>query len=226
LGSIHAERARFASRRGDHADVSQTVAADPAAGIRSAVVPSPPSRFRPDIEGLRAIAVIAVLAYHAGVPGFAGGCVGVDVFFVISGFLITGPMLRDVEGDGLRFQGFYARRARRLLPAATIVIIATLAGSALVLSPLAQASAGADARSAALFFSNMRFAGQATDYFAQQQNPSPFLHFWSLSVEEQFYLVWPGIVLAALVGAGRSAAAHRRRLTVVHAAIVVVTFVV
>ena len=195
------------------------------AAAEAADPPSAPSRFRPDIEGLRAVAVVAVLAFHAGVPGFAGGFVGVDVFFVISGFLITGQMLRDVDGTGLRFREFYARRARRLLPAATLVIVATLVGSALFLSPLQQASTGADSRAATLFYANMRFAGEATDYFAQGSAPSPFQHFWSLSVEEQFYLVWPAIVLLALVGAGRTAAAHRRRLGVVLAGLVVVSFI-
>ena len=188
--------------------MSQTVEsiADPAPSQPPSA--ASPTRFRPDIEGLRAIAVVAVLAFHAGVPGFEGGFVGVDVFFVISGFLITGQMLRDVDGTGLRFRDFYARRARRLLPAATLVIVATLIGSALFLSPLQQASTGADARAATLFYSNMRFAGEATDYFAAAQNPSPYQHFWSLSVEEQFYLVWPANDTTTIAPSTRS---RRRR---------------
>ena len=189
------------------------------------VVPPPSSRFRSDIEALRAIAVVAVVAYHAGVPGFDGGFVGVDVFFVISGFLITGQMLRDADGPGFRFAEFYARRARRLLPAATLAIVGTLIGSALFLSPLVQSSIGADARSASLFFSNMRFAAEATDYFAAAKNPSPFQQFWSLSVEEQFYVVWPALVAVALIGSVVSARAHRRRLAVVLGVIVAVSFV-
>jgi peptidoglycan/LPS O-acetylase OafA/YrhL len=156
------------------------------------------ARFRPDIEGLRAVAVIAVLAFHARVPGFTGGYVGVDVFFVLSGFLITGLMIRDVQTDrGMGFATFYARRARRLLPASTVVILFTLVGSALVLSPLEQARVASDARASALFFSNIRFASQATDYFQADLAPSPFQHFWSLSVEEQFYFLWPAVFLAA-----------------------------
>jgi peptidoglycan/LPS O-acetylase OafA/YrhL len=202
--------------------VSQIVETAPTTTVEA---PSAPSRFRPDIEALRAIAVVAVVAYHAGVPGFDGGFVGVDVFFVISGFLITGQMLRDADGPGFRFAEFYARRARRLLPAATLAIIGTLVGSALFLSPLVHASIGADARSASLFFSNMRFASEATDYFAAARNPSPFQQFWSLSVEEQFYLVWPALVALALIGTVVSARAHRRRLAVVLGVLVAVSFV-
>ena len=109
-----------------------------------------PSHFRPDIEGLRAVAVLAVLAFHAGVPGAAGGFVGVDVFFVISGFLITGLLLREIDSTGrLHLKDFYARRARRLLPAALVVIIFTLALSWIVLSPLQRADVGVDAAAAA-----------------------------------------------------------------------------
>jgi peptidoglycan/LPS O-acetylase OafA/YrhL len=130
-------------------------------------------RFRPDIEGLRAIAVVAVVLFHAGVPGFSGGYVGVDVFFVISGFLITGQMLRDREASsGFGFGQFYARRIRRLLPIATLVILVVLAGSALFHSPFSQESVGDDAQASALFSSNLRFADQATDYFQDDAPPS------------------------------------------------------
>ena len=184
-------------------------------------------RFRPDIEGLRAIAVLAVLGLHAGVPLFPGGFVGVDVFFVISGFLITGQLLRDAESPlGLRFSTFYARRVRRLLPAATIVILATLAGAALLQSPIFQERTRADARSAALFFSNLRFASGATDYFRHDQGTSLFQHFWSLSVEEQFYLIWPALILVALPGARFGAQVRRLRLTVVLGVITAISFCV
>ena len=157
-----------------------------------------PTHFRADIQGLRAVAVVAVVAFHAHVPGFSGGFVGVDVFFVISGFLITGLILRDFDRpSGFRFGAFYARRIRRLLPLATLVIVATLAASVLFQSPLRQEGARGDARSAALFYSNMRFAQASTDYFQQGAPPSPFQHFWSLSVEEQFYLFWPALLLVA-----------------------------
>lgn len=152
--------------------------------------------FRPDLEGLRAIAVLLVLLYHVGVPGFAGGFVGVDIFFVLSGFLITGLLLRELRSTGaLSIRGFYARRARRLLPAAGLVLLVTLGASVVVLSPLRIAAISADIGSAATYISNIRFAVQANDYFATSEPPSPVLHYWSLSVEEQFYVVWPALLL-------------------------------
>ncbi len=152
--------------------------------------------FRPDLEGLRAVAVLLVLLYHAGVPGFGGGFVGVDVFFVLSGFLITSLLLRELHSTGtLSIAGFYARRARRLLPAAGLVLIVTLVGSVVFLSPLRIPTVSADIGAAGLYVSNFRFAAQANDYFAAGGTPSPVLHYWSLSVEEQFYIVWPGLLL-------------------------------
>jgi hypothetical protein len=183
-------------------------------------------RFRTDIEALRAIAVLAVVGFHAGVPGFSGGYVGVDVFFVISGFLITGQMLRDEQGSGFRFGRFYARRIRRLLPVATLVIITVLVGSLLFESPIYQESTADDARSAALFYSNFRFEDQATDYFQEDNPPSPYQHFWSLSAEEQFYFVWPSLFALTLLGAAASVARRRRRLAVALVAISAVSFVV
>ena len=166
---------------------------------------SPSDHFRPDIEGLRAVAVGAVLLYHAGLPLTSGGFIGVDVFYVISGFLITGLLLREYErSGGINLIQFYARRARRLLPAALVVIVATVGLSAVALSVIELRSVAADAAAAALYVSNFRFALQATDYLAANE-PSPLLHYWSLGVEEQFYLFWPLIVLAAarLVGVAR-----------------------
>ena len=152
--------------------------------------------FRPDIEGLRAIAVLLVLLYHARLPGLAGGFVGVDVFFVISGFLITGLLLREIGSTStLSLTAFYARRARRLLPAATLVLIVTLAVSIFVLPLLRAAQVAGDIASAAAYVANLRFGFQANDYFHQTTVPSPVLHFWSLSVEEQFYIFWPTILL-------------------------------
>ncbi len=154
------------------------------------------STFRADIEGLRAVAVVLVLLYHAGVPGFVGGFVGVDVFFVISGFLITGLIVREIGETGrISLTSFYARRARRLLPAAFVVVLVTVAASALVLPPLRVPDVAADGAAAALYVSNVRFAAQATDYLQAELDPSPLLHFWSLGVEEQFYLFWPALLL-------------------------------
>ena len=162
------------------------------------------SRFRADIEGLRAVAVLGVLAFHSGVPHLAGGYVGVDVFYVISGYLITSLMLRDCGAEttptlGAFLSAFYARRIRRILPASTLVLLTTLLGASLIQNPLENAGIPGDAASTALFFSNIRFARQALDYFAAESAPSPFLQYWSLSLEEQFYLVWPVVFFALLV---------------------------
>jgi peptidoglycan/LPS O-acetylase OafA/YrhL len=153
--------------------------------------------FRPDIEGLRAIAVLAVLLFHVGLPFAAGGFIGVDVFYVISGFLITGLLLREGEETGkVDLLRFYARRMRRLLPAALVVIVATLVASALIVTPLRLTEIAGDAAAAALYVANFAFAIDAADYLAEQA-PSPLLQYWSLAVEEQFYLVWPLILLVA-----------------------------
>jgi peptidoglycan/LPS O-acetylase OafA/YrhL len=169
-------------------------------------------QFRRDIEGLRAIAVVAVVLYHAGVPGTRGGFVGVDVFFVISGFLITGQLLHDDEQYSAvaRIRRFYARRMRRIVPAATLTIVVSLAAAAVVQPPLLQRAARLDGIAAMFFFSNIRFAHYAADYFHQGAAPSLFQHFWSLSVEEQFYVAWPALI----VGSGVVAFARRRSVRV------------
>jgi peptidoglycan/LPS O-acetylase OafA/YrhL len=155
--------------------------------------------FRPDLEGLRGVAILLVLLFHAGLPWVAGGFVGVDVFFVLSGFLITGLLVREYEAHGrVDLRSFYARRARRILPAAAVVILVTLAAAAVVLSPLDLLRVSGDATASALSVANIRFAADATDYFAPAGQPSPFLHYWSLGVEEQFYLVWPALLLVAV----------------------------
>jgi peptidoglycan/LPS O-acetylase OafA/YrhL len=137
-----------------------------------------------------------VLLFHAGVPGVAGGYVGVDVFFVLSGFLITGLIVRELEQTGtVSLVSFYARRARRLLPAAAVALVATVIASAILLPPLRVPDVALDGAAAALYVSNMRFAFQATDYLQAAADPSPLLHFWSLGVEEQFYLFWPALLL-------------------------------
>jgi peptidoglycan/LPS O-acetylase OafA/YrhL len=151
------------------------------------VASPPPERalsFRPDIEGLRAVAVLLVLAYHARVPGLTGGYIGVDVFYVVSGFLITGLIVRELQATGrVDLPAFYARRARRLLPAALVVIAVTVLVSAIVLPPLRMVDVAGDAAAAAVYLSNIRFAAQATDYLQAELDPSPLLHFWSLGVE-------------------------------------------
>ena len=168
------------------------------------------SPFRPDIEGLRAVAVLLVLIYHAQFPWFGGGFIGVDVFFVVSGFLITGLIVRELQETGtVSLPAFYARRARRLLPAAALVILVTVGVSIVVLPPLRLPDLAIDGAAAALYVPNIRFAVQATDYLQADFDPSPLLHYWSLGVEEQFYLFWPALLLLTtrLAGVKRRTAA-------------------
>jgi peptidoglycan/LPS O-acetylase OafA/YrhL len=159
---------------------------------------------------LRAIAVLTVIASHASIPFLQGGFVGVDVFFVISGFLISQLLYREVEKSGrVSIPGFYARRARRILPAATLVTIATIVASAIWLSAIDLLTTVKDALWATFFGANIRFAAVGTDYFAQEEPPSPMQHYWSLSVEEQFYVVWPALLLVLVLVAGRRALPRR-----------------
>ena len=176
--------------------------------------------FRPDVEGLRGIAVLVVLLFHANVLGMVGGYVGVDVFFVISGFLITGLLVRERERTGrIGLSQFYARRARRLLPAALVVLVVTLIAALNLVAPLDRPAVGLDGAAAALSVANVRFALAAGDYFTSVTTPSPFLHFWSLAVEEQFYLVWPALILAVTRGGHTT-----RRVGVALLAIVTASF--
>ncbi|WP_236147706.1 acyltransferase family protein [Mycolicibacterium sp. CH28] len=152
--------------------------------------------FRPDIEGLRAVAVVSVVLFHAAAPGVSGGYVGVDVFFVISGFLITGLLWREVGKTGtVRLRSFYGARARRLLPASAAVGAITMIVSVLLLPPLRVSATLYDGIASALYVSNYWFVFQGGSYFAAHVSPSPFLHYWSLGVEEQFYLVWAPLIL-------------------------------
>jgi peptidoglycan/LPS O-acetylase OafA/YrhL len=152
--------------------------------------------FRQDIQGLRALAVLLVILDHARIGPFHGGFIGVDVFFVISGFLITGLLVSEAERTGrASLLGFYARRARRILPAATLVIVATVAASLYFLSAVEADGAIEDALWATFFAANFKLAHDGTDYFQSDTPPSPLQHYWSLAVEEQFYLVWPLLVL-------------------------------
>jgi peptidoglycan/LPS O-acetylase OafA/YrhL len=154
---------------------------------------------RDDIQGLRAVAVLLVALGHAGVPFLAGGFIGVDVFFVLSGFLITGILLAEFADRGrVSLPGFYLRRARRILPAAALTLVVTDIAAHHLLNVVRAREAVSDSIWSALFAANVHFASQGTDYFAQGQPPSPFLHFWSLAVEEQFYLVWPSVLAVLL----------------------------
>jgi len=177
-------------------------------------------QWRPDIQGLRAVAVGLVVAAHAGIPGVAGGFIGVDVFFVISGFLITTLLLREADRSGrVGLAGFYARRARRILPAATLVAVTVLAYVALVLPRDRLDDIADDALWSTFFAANVHFAREQVDYFASEA-PSPFQHYWSLSVEEQFYLVWPLLVLLLALWVHRRRARSLRRTVACAAGIV------
>jgi peptidoglycan/LPS O-acetylase OafA/YrhL len=168
------------------------------------------SNFRPDIQGIRAIAVTLVLACHAGIPWAEGGFIGVDIFYVLSGFLITGLVVREIKKTGtVSIRNFYARRAKRLLPMAALVLVFISIGTLFVFSLARQVEIGGDVFSAALYFVNWHFIVQGVDYFAAADGiHSPVQHYWSLSVEEQFYLAWP---LLLMLG-GLIAAKFRRRL--------------
>lgn len=152
--------------------------------------------LRLDIEGMRTIAVGSVLAFHAGLPWFEGGFVGVDVFFVLSGFLITGLLAREVSRSGrVRIGNFWARRVKRLLPASATVLLFSALVTWIYL-PITQRQAfSGDIVSAALYVVNWRLADRSVDYLAEDVGASPVQHYWSLSVEEQFYLIWPLLML-------------------------------
>ena len=155
------------------------------------------SSFRPDIEGLRGVAILLVVLFHARVPAFAGGFVGVDVFFVLSGYFITALLVREREATGdVSLEAFYGRRALRLLPALLVVLLATLAIVFTLYAPIDRPLVAGTARAVALHAGNVEFARGALNYFGSSDNP--LLHTWSLAVEEQFYLVWP-LLLVVLV---------------------------
>lgn len=163
--------------------------------------------FRPDIEGLRAVAILLVIGAHYSAPGMSAGFIGVDMFFVISGFLITGILLRERESTGgVNLTRFYANRMRRLLPALA-VMLAVSAGLALAcLSPEEQEQSSLVGIMATLWASNLYFAFSTIDYFGANQQENLFLHAWSLGVEEQFYLIWPALLLI-----GVRFASHKKR---------------
>lgn len=191
-------------------------------GRHAAEQPAKPAKFRPDIEGLRAFAVLSVVLYHAGLLGVHGGFVGVDVFFVISGFLITRLLLESVGEHGIRaLPTFYTRRIRRLLPAAMTVVVATVAAVRLWGPPLLARPTAIDGIFTTFYGLNYRLAVEGTQYLNQGNAASPLQHFWSLAVEEQFYLCWP-ILIVLVVYLGRR---HRDALLgLVLAGLVLVSF--
>jgi len=169
---------------------------------------------RDDIQGLRAIAVLVVALHHAGVRVLPGGYVGVDVFFVLSGFLITQLLLsRAIRVGYVSFADFYARRARRILPAAVLTLVVTIGASYFMLNVIRTDQVVVDSIWAAFFLANVHFAEQGTNYFAGWQPASPVQHYWTLSVEEQFYLVWPALVALVLFASLRRRRSGPRGVT-------------
>jgi peptidoglycan/LPS O-acetylase OafA/YrhL len=164
---------------------------------------------RRDIQGLRALAVVAVIADHLGWPD--GGFVGVDVFFVISGFLITGLLLREYERRStISYRRFYERRIKRIIPAATAVLFVTVCASYALLTATRFREILHDAAYSSVFIGNFHFAQKGVDYFQQDLQPSPVQHYWSLAVEEQFYLIWPWLMLGLLLLGARVFGVQRR----------------
>lgn len=153
-------------------------------------------RFRTDIQGLRALAIVPVVLYHAIEAWMPGGFVGVDIFFVISGFLITRILMRELERGRFSLLSFYERRVRRLFPALFVMLAFTLAGSMVLLPPDDLERVSQAAAATTLFASNI-FYWQTADYFAESAEMMPLLHTWSLAVEEQFYLAFPILLWAA-----------------------------
>jgi peptidoglycan/LPS O-acetylase OafA/YrhL len=178
--------------------------------------------FRPDIEGLRAVAVIAVLLYHAGLSFVPGGYIGVDVFFVISGFLITGLLVREIERTGtLSILRFYSRRAKRLLPMTVVVLGAVVVLSLMLFNPVRMDKVSFDVVASGLYVMNWVLAIQAADYFGAGLQASPVQHFWTLAVEEQFYLLWPTLLLGVAWWCRRRERSLRPALGIVFAVVVI-----
>ena len=203
-----------------------------AVGASTLTAPSPSPRhaerhlrFRPDIEGLRALAILLVVLYHAGWWRAGRGFLGVDVFFVLSGFLISGILVDEIAATGtVSLTNFWARRARRLLPAAAFIAIVVLVANAVLLSPFEQITFARTARSFAVYASNILFAVRSTDYFGGSAVRDPLLHTWSLSVEEQFYLFFaPLLLLLAWWARRRGQDTFLRTLTIVATAVFLVS---
>ena len=185
----------------------------------------PPPAFRPDVEGLRAVAIVAVVLAHAGVGLAAGGFAGVDVFFVISGFLITQLLVRELERTGaISLTRFFAGRVKRLMPQVLAAIAAVVVASSLLLSPVRAEAVAGDVVAAGVYAMNWRLSDSAVDYFAAGDADRPLDHFWSLAVEEQFYIAWPLLLLAAGCAARRRVPGGHGPLAVLLGLVVAVSF--
>ncbi|MCH9759629.1 MAG: acyltransferase [Actinomycetia bacterium] len=183
-----------------------------------------PGRGIEALDGVRAIAVALVLADHGGIPGLSGGFLGVDVFFVLSGFLITSLLIDEIGRTGrIGLKDFWIRRARRLLPALVLMVLAVVVGRQLF-APESTATLRDQAVATFFWMSNWVFVTENSDYFAQGAAPSPLQHTWSLAVEEQYYLLWP-LLLAAVV-AVLAAVAYRRGVLLTVRVVRIVVFVI
>ena len=171
---------------------------------------------REEIQALRAVAVLLVVLFHLWPDAVPGGFVGVDVFFAISGFLITGLLLRDVQVLGtVSLPAFWARRARRLLPAPLLVVLVCAAATVAFVPLTAWDQFFTEFRASTAYVQNWHLASASVDYFAANDAPSPVRHFWSLSAEEQFYLVWPLLMVVGVLIARRTGGARRGAITLV-----------
>ena len=178
------------------------------------------STFRAELQGLRGLAILLVMLNHAAVPGFGGGFVGVDIFFVLSGYLIGGLLLRELAATGrIDLWAFYARRVRRLLPAAMLVLGVTVLAVHGLHAPQEQDELLSSLRAAAFYAINLWFATRPVDYFGGHTEANPALHLWSLAVEEQFYVLWPLLMLVAF----RLARRRPQRAAVANAALLIIT---
>jgi peptidoglycan/LPS O-acetylase OafA/YrhL len=176
---------------------------------------------RPEIQGLRTIAVLLVVLYHLWPSTFSGGYIGVDIFFVISGFLITSHLLREVDATGrVDLARFWARRARRLLPGAYLVLAATAIGIYVWVPRLRWPQFFNEIIASTLYYENWSLAHDAVDYLAESNAASPVQHYWTLSAEEQFYLGWPLLMLLGLFIASRFGARRRVAIAAVLGAVV------
>ncbi|MFC2064934.1 acyltransferase family protein [Chloroflexota bacterium] len=159
----------------------------------------PRLHFRPDIEGLRGVAILLIIGYHAKFQLFQGGYIGVDIFFVLSGYLITWLLINEAEENGtINLLKFYARRVRRLLPAVAVMVIVIIPIGAILLAPFEHREIANTAVATSAYLSNFYFARAAVDYLGSSIDLNPLLHTWSLGVEEQFYMVWPLFVIFSL----------------------------